>query len=174
MVGDATSPGGAEVGMLEIGKEIKPEKKKLPAVLMAANMEGTRPLTTEGAMFMASWLVENENALDKNSWFILPLGNPDAASRYFSKLKYESTANALPANNDMDDAVDEDGYNDLNGDGYITMMRVKDPMGTHIVVSDEPRLMRKADASSGEYGEYKLYMEGIDDDGDGEYNEDGP
>ncbi|MCK4699923.1 MAG: hypothetical protein KAT38_06300, partial [Bacteroidales bacterium] len=36
-----------------------------------------------------------------------------------------------------------------------------------------PRLMRKADYSKGEKGIYKLYDEGIDDDDDGKYNEDG-
>ena len=34
--------------------------------------------------------------------------------------------------------------------------------------------MKKADPSKGEKGAYRLYPEGVDDDGDGEYNEDGP
>ncbi|MCK7536580.1 MAG: hypothetical protein MZV63_39160 [Marinilabiliales bacterium] len=41
-------------------------------------------------------------------------------------------------------------------------------------VEGEPRLMRRADAVKGEKGIYKLYTEGIDDDGDGQYNEDTP
>ena len=49
---------------------------------------------------------------------------------------------------------------------------MKDPAGEWIPVDGEPRLMRKADASKGEKGIYKLYPEGIDNDGDGEYNED--
>ena len=53
-------------------------------------------------------------------------------------------------------------------------MRVKDPAGEWIPVEGEPRLMRKADPSKGEKGIYKLYSEGIDNDGDGEYNEDPP
>ncbi len=49
---------------------------------------------------------------------------------------------------------------------------MKDPAGEWIPVDGEPRLLRKADASKGEKGIYKLYPEGIDNDGDGEYNED--
>ena len=51
---------------------------------------------------------------------------------------------------------------------------MKDPAGEWMPVDGEPRLMRKADASKGEKGIYKLYIEGIDNDGDGEYNEDPP
>ena len=73
----------------------------------------------------------------------------------------------------MDDQTDEDGPDDLDGDGIITQMRVKDPAGEWIPVEADPRLMRKADPAKGEKGIYKLYTEGIDNDGDGEYNEDG-
>jgi len=41
--------------------------------------------------------------------------------------------------------VDEDGPQDLNKDGFITVMRVKDPAGTYMIDPDEPRLMKKAD-----------------------------
>ena len=52
-------------------------------------------------------------------------------------------------------------------------MRVKDPDGIWIPVPGESRLMKKADWKKGEKGIYKLYSEGIDNDGDGKYNEDG-
>ncbi len=70
--------------------------------------------------------------------------------------------------------MDEDGPEDLNKDGVITVMRVKDPNGDYIVDPDEARLMRRADPKKGEKGEYALYWEGIDNDGDGFINEDGP
>jgi hypothetical protein len=41
-------------------------------------------------------------------------------------------------------------------------------------VDGDARMMRRADPAKGEKGLYKLYAEGIDNDGDGEYNEDGP
>jgi hypothetical protein len=51
-------------------------------------------------------------------------------------------------------------------------MRVKDPEGKWIADPKEPRLMRLADPKKGEKGVYTLYTEGLDNDGDGEYNED--
>jgi hypothetical protein len=53
-------------------------------------------------------------------------------------------------------------------------MRVKDPAGNWIPDPAEPRLMRRADPNKGEKGIYKIYTEGLDNDGDGEYNEDPP
>jgi hypothetical protein len=104
----------------------------------------------------------------------VPLGNPDACARYFTKPLWSDPGNGRPFNDDTDDQTDEDGYNDLDGNGIITQMRVKVPDGIWVPVEGEPRLMRRADASKGEKGIYKLYTEGIDDDGDRQYNEDVP
>jgi hypothetical protein len=43
-----------------------------------------------------------------------------------------------------------------------------------MVHPDDARLMKEAEAHKGESGNYALYWEGTDDDGDGFYNEDGP
>jgi hypothetical protein len=72
----------------------------------------------------------------------------------------------------MDDLIDEDSPEDLNKDGYITKMRVKDPEGEWIQDPVDPFLMRKADPKKEEKGVYKLYSEGLDNDGDGKINED--
>ena len=73
----------------------------------------------------------------------------------------------------MDEATNEDGFEDLNGDGLISQMRVKDLTGSYFVSKTDPRIMVRADAKKNERGEYKIYTEGTDNDGDGEYNEDG-
>lgn len=145
----------------------------LPAVLVVANMNGLRPLSSEGAINMAKSVIDDPTKLEKRSYYIIPCGNPDAAGRYFDKVKSINPGNDLPTNNDLDDQADEDGYDDLNGDGYITQMRLKHPEGTMIIAENEPRLMRKADKDKGEAGIYKIYTEGLDKDGDGKYNEDG-
>ena len=40
------------------------------------------------------------------------------------------------------------------------------------VITDDPRLIKKADASKGEAGSYSVYWEGFDNDNDGFINED--
>lgn len=166
----AVTPGGREMLMIEIGKS----GTTVPAVLVTANMTGTTPLATEAALSLASRIASDASLTANQTWYIVPLGNPDAYARYFTKPLYTDPGNTTPFNDDTDDQTDEDGYNDLNGDGIITQMRVKSPDGTWVPVEGEPRLMRRADGSKGEKGIYKLYTEGIDDDGDGQYNEDGP
>ena len=103
-----------------------------------------------------------------------PLLNPDVAQAYFSKTRYERRRNGLHMDDDLDDLVDEDGPDDLNKDGLITQIRVKDPEGTMIPDPSDAKLMRKADSKKGEKGIYKIYTEGLDNDGDGLYNEDPP
>jgi hypothetical protein len=166
----AVTPGGREMMMMEIGRE----GSSVPAVLVGANFSGVNPLATEAALELASRIVADASLNTGLKWYIVPLGNPDAYSRFFAKPLWYDTGNGRPFNDDTDDRTDEDGYNDLDGNGIITQMRVKAHDGVWIPVEGEPRLMRRADATKGEKGIYKLYTEGIDDDGDGQYNEDVP
>ncbi|MGD0782284.1 MAG: M14 family zinc carboxypeptidase, partial [Candidatus Aminicenantales bacterium] len=74
---------------------------------------------------------------------------------------------------DHDGLIDEDGPDDLDGDGNICMMRKKDPFGAYKTDPEDPRLM--VPVKPGEKGEWTLLgEEGIDNDGDGKINEDGP
>lgn len=164
----ASSPGGEAITIIEIGKS-----SGAPAVFVGANFEGNVPLATEGALGLVKILLDSSNYTSGLKWFIMPLPNPDASKGYFSKVKYNRTVNDFSINNDVDDAVNEDGFDDLNADGLITQMRVKDLTGTYNISKTDPRVMVLADAKKSERGGYKIYTEGIDNDLDGEYNEDG-
>ncbi len=168
------SPGGRDLVILEVGPEAGAIKRRMPAVFVIANLEGTIPIASEGALFLAQQAIENEEVRKDLTWYILAAGNPDGAARYFAKPTYTSGRNESGRNDDMDDAADEDGPEDLDGNGIITELRVKDPADEWIPVAADPRLMKRADPVKGEKGSYKLYVEGIDNDGDGQYNEDGP
>ncbi|HSH20794.1 MAG TPA: M14 family zinc carboxypeptidase, partial [Draconibacterium sp.] len=165
----ASSPGGESIHVIEIGANLK----DVPAIFVGANFEGNIPLSTEGAIYLAKMLLDSVENIKNIKWYILPQPNPDASSGFFAKVKYERSVNDFEINNDADEAINEDGFDDLNGDGYITKMRVKDLEGTYIESKNDPRVMVKADASKGEKGEFKIYDEGIDNDGDKQYNEDG-
>jgi len=170
----ARSAGGRDILMLEIGPEVKNAKKTIPAALVVANMEGTVPLSSEAALYLIKLILAKPDIHKDLTWYILPCGNPDAAIGYFQKPLKMDPRNATPVNDDQDDQTDEDGLDDLDQNDIITAMRVKDPEGQWIPIPGEPRLMKRADWSKGEKGMYKLYTEGLDDDADGEYNEDGP
>ena len=165
----AESPGGTAVSILEIGSNLS----DVPAVFAGANFEGNNPLATEGALRLAKMLLDSADYASNRKWFIMPLPNPDAAGEFFSAVKYNRTVNDFQINNDVDESMGEDGFDDLNGDGFITKMRVKDPEGKYILSKNDSRILVQADAKKGERGEYKLYSEGKDNDGDNKYNEDG-
>jgi hypothetical protein len=112
--------------------------------------------------------------LRKATVYIFPRVNPDAAEAFFVAPRYERRLNARSMDLDRDGAKDEDGYEDLNGDGLITMMRVTDPAGAWVPDEEVPELLREAESGKGETGLYRLLSEGRDNDGDGKWNEDEP
>ncbi len=176
------SCGGQEIYLLEVaaGKD-RTEHADRPGVLVVANSEGIHLSGMVAALQLAESILAAygkdkawTDFLNSRAVYVIPLLNPDAAAAYFSKPLLERTFNSRPVDEDNDGLVDEDGPEDLNGDGLITMMRVKSREGRWIVDPKNPRLMRQADPKKGEKGEYELYTEGIDNDGDGLFNEDGP
>ncbi|MBI2835504.1 MAG: hypothetical protein HYX76_13860 [Acidobacteria bacterium] len=121
-----------------------------------ATQYGKDPLVTE--------------ALDTRTYYVIPRVNPDGAEIYLTG-KYPKNPNAI--DDDRDGRVDEDGPEDLNGDGVISYMRIRDPNGPFRTDPSEPRLMQPRKGS--ETGEWRIVgQEGTDNDGDGRVNEDGP
>ena len=80
---------------------------------------------------------------------------------------------------DRDGRFNEDPPVDLDGDGKILWMRVKNPAARsgltaeYVAEEGDPRVMRKADRGKGERAVYALLPECKDADGDGLYGEDG-
>ncbi len=170
---------GRSVWAIEIGNPAGTPLAERPALLIAANLEGDQVIGSELALFAAEALLTGyatnpaiKQRLDAHVFYILPRVNPDAAELMFAPLKTGRKTNATKYDNDNDGRLDEDGPEDLNKDGVISLMRVKDPLGPYMIHPDDPRLLRRADPQKGERGGYAVYWEGIDNDGDGFYNED--
>jgi hypothetical protein len=176
------SEGNTGLFVLQIAaKKTGPAPDARPAVFLSANLEGVHLVGTEAALMLAHILLTQYGSeekitslLEKRTIFLAPLLNPDAARYYFSDVRREKRSNSKPVDEDVDGLVDEDGPDDLNNDGLITQMRVKDPEGNWLPHPSEPRLMKKAEPDKHERGLYKLYTEGLDNDKDGQYNEDPP
>ena len=110
--------------------------------------------------------------LDTRTLYLRPKFNPDG-SDYALKHPDNLRSTVKPWDEDGDGLLDEDPAEDLDGDGAITQMRVKSANGTFKISKEDPRLMipRAAGETGGEY--YLLLSEGIDNDGDLRFNEDG-
>lgn len=162
--------GGKDIWALKIGTGDMDNK---PAVALVGGVEGFHVLSVEMSLRFAENLVkENASALEKNTFYIFPNMSPDAYAQYHASLKYERRGNAAKVDQDRDGRFSEDGYEDLNKDGFITMMRVESPVGEFLASEDDERIMVKADRSKGQKGKYLMFPESRDNDKDGKYGED--
>jgi hypothetical protein len=172
----AKTTGGKDIWQLTIGKGNTESK---PAIVVAGGVEGNYLLGTELAIGFAESLLQPDSAnttsnlLDKTTFYIFPNMSPDAMEQYFATLKYERQGNATITDDDRDGKTNEDGFDDLDGNGRITAMRIESPIGDYKHHPDDPRVLIKADPNKGEKGKYFLYTEGMDNDKDGVFNEDG-
>ena len=164
---------------IQVAKDGKTPIENRSAVLIVAGIDGDHLLGTEVATDLVSFLLSLEPEktrplLEDHRLYIIPQINPDAASIFFNSVRNEQRRNVTPFDNDHDGTQDEDGGEDLNGDGFITMMRVPDvEKATHLADPDEPRLQISPNPLEGQTASFVMYIEGIDNDGDGKYNEDG-
>ncbi len=109
--------------------------------------------------------------LDTRAFYLRPKFNPDGADLALLKdVSLRSTVH--PVDNDDDGRADEDPAEDLNGDGFITQMRIPDPEGTMMINRDDPRIMVRRGRDFAEGSLYRVVSEGIDNDKDGRLNED--
>lgn len=173
----ATSTGGRRIPLIRLGKGTNVDKR--PALLVLGNTYGPHIIGSEIALGAARQLVGAygkdttvTRLLDQRTIYIVPRVNPDAAETFFASPLAERPHSGVPYDDDRDGRVDEDGPDDLNGDGLITMMRIEDPSGEWITDPTDPFLMRRANTARGERGRYLLMTEGIDNDKDGRFNED--
>lgn len=172
----AKTVGGSDIWLITIGTGQTDQKQ---AMAVVGGVDGKHLLGVELAIGFAEKLLANAQSdsirqlLETQTFYVFPNMSPDASEQYFAALQYERSGNANTTDDDRDGESGEDGYDDLDGDGKITFIRVADPTGTHIPNPDEPRSLIPADIAKGQVGQYLVFGEGIDNDKDGQLNEDG-
>ncbi len=172
---------GRDLWCLTITDFKKGDANKKPAMYIDGNIHSNEVQGSEFALYTAWYLTESfgdtkfiQELLEDKTFYIVPSINPDGRDSYFHAPNTASTprSGVIPVDNDRDGEVDEDGYDDLDGDNEILMMRRKNPNGRYKADPTDPR--RMIQVGPDEKGEYELLgLEGIDNDGDGLVNEDG-
>ena len=116
---------------------------------------------------------EMTKLVDTKTFYAKPNNNPDGASVYhYTAQTLRSTVR--PYDSDGDGLTDEDPAEDLDADGFTRQMRKFVGAGKGSALVDKRdaagRLMQTVPMGQ---GDYVMYAEGYDNDGDGRVNEDG-
>ena len=170
---------GYDTWLLEITNHDTGKADEKPAFWNDGNIDADEPSATEVVLYVANHLLsaygKDQNVtrlVDTSTFYLLPMANPYMASLYVSTpmTGVVSSINSRPRDEDGDGRLDEDPPEDIDGDGYIVQMRVRAPGGNYKISPRDPRLMVRCRPD--EIGEWTIYSEGIDNDGDGAINED--
>ena len=173
---------GREMWVMTISDSKVGSSDKKPAMYIDGNIHSNEIQGSEFALYTAWYLTEMFDAGNKyvrelladKTFYIAPTINPDARDNFIHQpnTAHSPRSGMIPIDNDRDGLTNEDGFDDLDGDGSIVMMRRKNPLGRYKVDPTDPRRMIMVGPD--EKGEYELLgSEGIDNDGDGRVNEDG-
>jgi hypothetical protein len=150
-----------------------------PGHWISGAIHGNELTGTEVCLYIIDKLVsgygidkEVTTLVDTKSFYICPVLNPDG---HFNTLErgISQRQNSLMKDDDEDGKINEDGPDDLNGDGHIAQFRYPDPEGQYVIDETDPRLMvrlRRDEKTSRQ--RYSVITEDKDNDGDKRRGED--
>jgi hypothetical protein len=173
---------GRDIWLLTINNKKTGKDIGKPAVYVDGAIHGNEIQATEVCLYLTHYLLSNysSNPVVKDlvvtrTFYIVPIVNVDNRARFFTDPGHYHRGRSarVPYDDDRDGLKDEDDYDDLDKDGEILQMRVKDKFGGWKTHPKDKRVMIRVEP--GEEGEWRLLgMEGIDNDADGRLNEDTP
>ena len=169
---------GRPIWAVDVNNPMTGLASEKPGFYVDGNIHGGEVLGGEGALAFLDRLLAGHEAgvdlrelVDTRAFYIVPIVNPDG--RAISVDTPENHRwNVRPVDEDGDGRVDEDPPEDLDGDGRILQMRIPDPDGGWVVHATDVRRMTRLRGASTDRPRYRVVGEGIDNDGDGAFNED--
>jgi len=183
-----TSLEGRPIWLLTVTNFSTGEPELKPAMYVDGSIHANEVQATETVLYSIWYLLKHgdttpalKELLDRAAFYFVPVVSPDNRASWFAGPATPNShrTGRQPTDNDGDGLFDEDGPDDLDGDGSIGQMWRKDPFGTHRRNLRDPRLLEPVPTEprpdgTREYGDWsRAGEEGIDDDGDGRINEDG-
>lgn len=151
------------------------------AMYVEANIHGNEIQGGEVCLYTIWYLMENYGRIaditrlvDERVFYIIPTVNPDGRQFFMEGPGGNARSGHVPVDDDNDGLFDEDPPEDINGNGIVEQIRMLVPgRGNYRISRTNPNVLEPV--PFGETGDYILLgSEGIDNDGDGMVNEDGP
>ncbi|MEX1050199.1 MAG: M14 family metallopeptidase [Gemmatimonadales bacterium] len=175
------SYGGREMLIMTINNPATGAEASKSAMFIEANVHGNEIQGAEVVLYTIWYLMENydripevKRLVDERVFHLLPSVNADGRDYFMDSAGAGARTGHVPVDSDGDGLFDEDGPDDLNGNGVIEQIRKHVPgQGTHRISHLDSRILERV--PPGEFGDWVLLgQEGIDNDGDGLVNEDPP
>jgi hypothetical protein len=171
---------GREIWQVTIATKKNLKHTDRPAFFIEGGRHAGEISGIEATLYLIHHLLTNyagdaeiRRLIDTKTIYARPMNNPDGSSLYHLTAQ-TLRSSVRPNDSDGDGLLDEDAGEDLDGDTFIRQMRKKVTKGKGNWIKDpkdaQGRAMRRV--RDGE-GDYEVYSEGVDSDGDGRYNEDG-
>ena len=129
---------GRDLWCLEVTARKVGDPKRKPGMYIDGNIHGNEVQGGEAVAYTAWYLCHQYGELEKVTdlldhyvFYLIPTINPDGRDRWLHQAQTASTSRSglRPYDNNHDGLLDEDDVDDLDGDGSITQMRIKDPNG---------------------------------------------
>ncbi|MBA2258347.1 MAG: peptidase M14, partial [Acidobacteria bacterium] len=173
------SHSGRDIILITINNPDTGADTSKPAMYIEANVHGNEIQGSEVSLYTVWYLMENYGRIDQITklvnervFYVVPTVNPDGRDHFLKGTGQGSRTGHVPVDDDNDGQADEDGDDDLNGNGVIEQIRKEVPgQGTLRKNAQDPRILEAV--PPGQTGDYVvLGSEGIDNDRDGRVNED--
>jgi hypothetical protein len=173
------SHGGRDIILMTVNNPDTGAEMGKPAMYIEANVHGNEIQGAEVSLYTIWYLMENYGRIEQITrlvnervFYVVPTVNPDGRDHFLKGTGSGSRTGHVPVDDDNDGATDEDGDDDLNGNGVIEQIRKYAPgEGNLRKNAQDARILEPVPA--GERGDYILLgNEGLDNDGDGRVNED--
>jgi hypothetical protein len=167
---------GRDLWVMTITDRTTGEPDSKPAVWVDGGIDADEVVAIEAALGVIHRLLTSDepeiaHLLKTTTFYVAPAVIPDSSELQMTTVERPRDTTLRPWDDDGDGLYDEDGPEDLDGDGQALTMRRETPQGGLTVSDEDPRLMRRRRPDdAGPF--YETWLEGIDNDGDGEYQED--
>ena len=174
--------GGSDTWLLTIHNPATGDEPEKPAMYIDGATHANEVQGSETVLYVINYMLHNYGVLDpvtelmdRAVFYFVPIVSPDSRAKWFDEPATPNFPRSVQVqiDDDRDGRLDEDGFDDLDGDGEITQMRKKVAPGEggYRLHPKDPR--RLVPVEEDELGDYiQLGTEGIDNDGDGRVNED--
>ncbi|MFO7853517.1 MAG: M14 family metallopeptidase [Bacteroidota bacterium] len=150
-----------------------------PGHFISGSTHGNEFTGTEVCLYIIDKLVSSFGSdetitglVENKAFYICPVINPDGVYNSVER-GIRQRNNSMEKDDDEDGRINEDGLDDIDGDGFITSFRYKDDEGRYVIDEEDPRLMiRLGRGEETDKQRYSLIREALDNDKDGKIGED--